>query len=88
MKMTDSTSLAMKVSLIIGIIITAIGLVLSETDIGNRIMWAGLLILIISPLIGVLATYVSLMNEKDWFWVKVTTILIMAITIGLIISTI
>ena len=86
--MTDSTSLAMKVSLIIGIIITAIGLVLSETDIGNRIMWAGLLILIISPLIGVLATYVSLMNEKDWFWVKVTTILIMAITIGLIISTI
>ena len=86
--MTDSTALAMKVSLIIGIIITAIGLVLSETDIGNRIMWAGLLILIISPLIGVLATYVSLMNEKDWFWVKVTTILIMAITIGLIISTI
>lgn len=84
--MTESTSLVMRGCLIIGIAITAIGLLLSETETGGTIMWIGLLILIVSPLIGVFTTYVGLVVSKDWYWVKIATILIVVIVIGLMLS--
>lgn len=86
MNMKDSTSLVLRSCLIIGIILIAVGLVFSENDHGGRIMWIGLLILIISPFLGILTTYAHLIKDKDRKWAMVATVLIAVIVVGLLIS--
>lgn len=86
MNLEKATSLSLKVCIAIGITLTIIGLLISESEYGDRIIWVGLLVLIISPLIGVVVTYVHLIKEKDRFWVKVATVLICIISVGLIIT--
>jgi len=82
----NATSLALKVCLIIGVILMAAGLLLSESEYGDPIMWIGLLVLIASPFVGVFATYAGLIAEKDKNWIIVATILIAVILVGLAIS--
>jgi uncharacterized membrane protein len=67
-------------------VLSAIGLFLSEHEYGDPIMWTGLLIMIVSPFAGVLTVYSNLIKEKDWKWVKVATLLIVIMFIGLIFS--
>lgn len=86
MKMNESASLALRICLFAGTIVLVSGLVLSESDIGTDILMIGLLILAASPLVGVLVTYVRFISEKDWKWVKVSSMLILVITVSLLIS--
>lgn len=86
MNMNNATSASLRYCLIAGILLIFIGLIFSEYEIGNSIMWIGLLVLIASPFLGVIVTYVHLIKEKDIPWVKIATILIVVITIGLIMS--
>jgi uncharacterized membrane protein len=80
------TSLALKCCLFIGLVLAAAGLVLSEYEYGDTIMWTGLLVVIASPFVGILATYAGLISVKDKKWVIIATILIIVIVIGLAIS--
>ncbi len=84
--MNAATSLALRVCLFAGIILLAAGLLLSEQEYGNDILWIGILILILSPFLGILTTYSYLIAEKDWKWVKVATVLIALIIIFLAVS--
>jgi len=84
--MNAATSVALRCCLLTGVIVLAAGLLLSETEYGNDILWVGILILIMSPFVGILTTYSFLIAEKDWKWVKVTTVLIAFIVIFLIFS--
>jgi Protein of unknown function (DUF1634). len=79
------TSTVLKISLIAGLIITTAGLLLQD-HFGDIILWVGLLIMICSPLIGILTTFMMLFKEKDWKWVKITLVLIVVIVAGLVIS--
>jgi len=82
--MPDATSSVLKISLVISLILMIVGLLLQET--AEIILWLGLLILVCSPLIGVITTQIFLIREKDWLWTKVTMILIIVITVGLTVS--
>ena len=84
MKMNEATSLSLKIGIAVGLVLTVIGLLMQDP--GEKILWLGLLILICSPLFGVIVTNVFLIKEKDWKWAKIATILILVITVGLIIS--
>ena len=75
MRLNDATSLALRCCLYAGIAFITMGLILSEQEYGDLVMWIGILILIASPFIGILATYSHLIAEKDWMWVQVTTVL-------------
>ncbi|MCL2032386.1 MAG: DUF1634 domain-containing protein [Methanomassiliicoccaceae archaeon] len=86
MKMSDATSLSLKCCLFAGIALLAAGLVLSEQDVGDRIMWLGALVLIASPFIGVLTTLFHLVAEKDWKWVRTASVLAAMILVFLILS--
>lgn len=86
MKMDKATSLALKCCLFTGVAVLVIGLVLSDTDYGGSVLWLGLLILIVSPFIGVLVTYYCLISEKDWIWAKIATVLVLIILVFLAIS--
>jgi len=79
------TSTVLRISLITGLIITTAGLLLQD-HFGDIILWVGLLIMICSPLIGILTTFIMLFKEKDWKWVKITLVLIVVIVAGLVIS--
>jgi hypothetical protein len=79
------TSLTLKVCVAVGLSVTAVGLLISDTNEGWNIMWLGLLILICSPFVGVLATFVALAVEKDP-WVKVGAALIIIVLTGLLIT--
>ena len=85
MNVNDLTSTVLKISLIFGLIVTTAGLLLLD-HFGDTILWVGLLILICSPLIGVLVTFIMLFKEKDWRWVKITLVLIVVIVTGLVLS--
>jgi len=86
--MNDATSLVLRLCLFAGIAVLAAGLVLlgMEWEYGNDVLWVGILILIVSPFVGVLTTYSYLIAEKDWKWVKVATVLTVLIAVFLIIS--
>ena len=85
MNVNNLTSTVLKISLIAGLIITTAGLLLQD-HFGDIILWVGLLIMICSPLIGILTTFMMLFKEKDWKWVKITLVLIVVIVAGLVIS--
>ncbi|MCL1810953.1 MAG: DUF1634 domain-containing protein [Methanomassiliicoccaceae archaeon] len=84
--MNGSTSLALRCCLFAGIALLAVGLIFSEQEYGDDIMWVGILILIASPFVGVLTTLSHLTAEKDWKWVKVAAVLAAMILVFLIIS--
>ena len=85
MNVNNLTSTVLRISLITGLIITTAGLLLQD-HFGDIILWVGLLIMICSPLIGILTTFIMLFKEKDWKWVKITLVLIVVIVAGLVIS--
>ena len=81
-----NTAVALRYSVIIGIITIAIGIAIDMFGHGTDILWAGLFLLIISPLIGVIATTVSLIIEKDTKWVAVAIALIAISVIGMLLK--
>jgi len=86
MNITDRTSLTLKIGITLGIVIMIIGLIFSNQDTEQHVLWLGILILICTPLTGVIVTYISLIEDKDWKWVKITTLLIIVMIIGLAVS--
>lgn len=77
------TAITLKLSVVVGISITVIGLILQLLNFGTDVLWAGLLVLIVSPLISVIVTTVSLIigKEKKWILVAATLICISALEI-------
>ena len=88
MRTYDSTAFALRYNMLTGIVIVFIGtiLFLLDTDRCMDVIWLGILVLILSPFIGILVTTVSLAIEKDMKWVTVAMILITVTTIGMILS--
>jgi hypothetical protein len=78
--------LALRCCLVAGVIALVIGLILSETDLGEDILWVGALILIASPFVGVLTICIGLIIEKDWKWAKIAAVLSALIIIFMIIA--
>ena len=79
-----NTSLTLKYSLIISMAVVIIGLITYMMDMGDNILWTGLLLVIISPLIGVAVTTVSLWIEKDYKWMYVALVLIAISVVGIL----
>ena len=81
-----NTSLTLKYSLIVSMTVVIIGLIVYMMDMGDEILWTGLLLVIVSPLIGVAVTTVSLWIEKDYKWMYVALILIAISVIGILVK--
>lgn len=88
MNMYDSTAKVLRGGAIIGILLTAAGLVAAFLGYGETLLWTGLLILIISPMFGVVTTAISLILEKDFRWVAIALFLITISAISIVITAI
>ena len=62
------------------------GLCLYFMDGTDTLIYIGLLVLIVSPFLGVIASFVVLVIERDWRWAAVAAILFVVTAIGIVIS--
>ncbi len=86
MNTEHNTSLTLKYSVFVSVFVVIVGLILYMADMGDRILWAGLLMVIVSPLLGVVVTTVSLWMEKDLKWMYIALLLIAISVIGILLK--
>ena len=86
MNTEHNTSLTLKYSVFVSVFIVIVGLILYMADMGDRVLWAGLLMVIVSPLLGVVVTTISLWMEKDLKWMYIALLLIAISIIGILLK--
>ncbi len=86
MNMNRMTALTLRIGMTLGIAVMIIGLILDAMSMGQDVLFAGVLILIASPFLGVIVTTVALISSGDRKWSLVAIILIAIISIGVILS--
>ena len=86
MNLNRSTAMTLRAGIVLGMVLMVIGLLVESTGGDDTILYAGILVLIISPFLGVIVSFVSLLSEKDWIWAIVTGILIVITTTGILMS--
>ena len=77
-----STATTLRVGIVIGMILMLAGLCLYFMDGTDTLIYIGLLVLIVSPFLGVIASFVVLVIEKDWGWAAVAAVLFIVTAIG------
>ena len=86
MSLNDETSWILKSETSVGLILMAVGLVLSIAGITDLLLLAGIIVLIFAPVAGVLVSTKCLIQENDRTWLKVAALLIIILVIGMLIS--
>lgn len=81
-----STATTLRVGIVIGMILMLAGLCLYFMDGTDALIYIGLLVLIVSPFLGVIASFVVLVIERDWRWAAVAAVLFVVTAIGIVIS--
>jgi len=85
-ELNSTTSAVIRTGTVIGIVIMAIGLLLSGTDFGSRILLVGTVILVLTPMCGVATSTICLVEAGDRKWVAVALCLILVVVTGLAIT--
>lgn len=86
MNLNRSTALTLRAGIVIGMVLMVIGLIMDATGGGDGILYIGTLVLIISPFLGAIVSFISLLSERDWLWAAVAGVLILITTAGIVIS--
>ena len=86
MNLNKITALALRIGILVGMAAIAVGLVCEMTGMGEDVLYWGILILIASPFIGVLASFAALVHERDWHWATVALVLIAITGTGVLLS--
>ncbi len=86
MMLNKATALTLRAGVVLGMILMVVGLAVSAMDGGDLVLYFGVLVLIASPLAGVVVTLLCLLREKDRFWAMIAGILLMITIAGVLIS--
>lgn len=81
-----STAFTLRAGIVVGIVLMVAGLVQYAYDGEETLLYIGILILIISPFLGVIVSFVVLIMEKDWRWALVAAVLVIVTTAGILLS--
>ena len=81
-----STALTLRVGIVIGMVLLACGLAVYAADGTETLLYAGILVLIISPFLGVIVSFAVLVLERDWRWAAVAALLFVVTAAGIVIS--
>ena len=82
----EATSTVIRIGTMIGIAIMTVGLLLFGTDYGEKILLGGTIVLVFTPLAGIITSLACLLKEGDRKWAMVAVILIAVIAVGLAIT--
>lgn len=86
MMLNKATALTLRAGVVLGMILMVVGLAVSAMDGGDSVLYFGVLVLIASPLAGVVVTLLCLLREKDRFWAMIAGILLIITIAGVLIS--
>lgn len=86
MMLNKATALTLRAGVVLGMILMVVGLAVSAMDGGDSVLYFGVLVLIASPLAGIVVTLLCLLREKDRFWAMIAGILLMITIAGVLIS--
>ena len=86
MNLNRSTAMTLRAGIVLGMVLMVIGLLIESTGGDDTLLYTGMLVLIISPFLGVIVSFVSLLSEKDWIWAIVAGLLIPITTTGILMS--
>ena len=76
MTLEHSTAVTLRACVVMGIALMAVGLAMSMAGMGDGALYAGILVLIASPFVGVVVTFASLVRLKDWYWATIAAVLL------------
>lgn len=79
MSLEHSTALTLRIGIVAGLALAVAGLIAQYAGMGDGLIYAGILLLIASPFLGVVTTTVCLFLEKDVYW-GIVGIILLAIT--------
>lgn len=84
--LNKSTALMLRIGIVAGMVLMIAGLVLDLVGGGEWLLYLGILVLIVSPFLGVIVSFVVLILERDWKWAEVAAMLFVVTAIGIVIS--
>lgn len=86
MSLNRSTALTLRAGIVLGMVLMVAGLAVDFAGMGETVLYAGILVLILSPFAGVIVSFACLLRERDMFWAMVAGILLVITVIGIVIS--
>ncbi len=86
MNLNRSTALTLRAGIVIGMILMIVGLVISMTGGSDSILYIGILVLIISPFLGIVTSLVCLIMERDAYWTMIAALLLVITAVGALTS--
>lgn len=86
MNLEHTTAMTLKVGVVAGLALIIAGLCMSFLGHGDGVLYAGMLLLIVSPFLGIIASAACLAIQRDWYWASVATVLLVITTIGMLLN--
>ncbi len=86
MNLYKATSKTLWTGAVLGVATIAAGLTVNILGYGETVLWLGLLILILSPIIGVIVSAAFLLRDKDYAWAMVALILIAMTAVSIVLT--
>lgn len=86
MTLNDETSRVLKYGTLLGLCIMTLGLLTISFDFSEKLLAAGVLILILTPPAGIVVSTKCLIQEGDRTWTRVALTLIAVLVLGIVIS--
>lgn len=88
MNLYDMTADTLKCGVVTAVIIAAIGLIGAAMELSwsDDILWIGVLVLILTPMFGIIVSWICLMMEGERKWVAVASVLIAVVIAGTIVA--
>lgn len=87
-ELNSSTGRMLRYGISVGIAVLLIGLIATafSDDVGERILWAGVAVVIFVPFVSIIISALALYTEKDWYWLKRVVLVVVISLVGLTIS--
>lgn len=85
MNLEKRTAFTLRAGIVVGTMLMIVGLCMSMYGAENSVLYAGVLVLILSPFLGVLTSFAALLIQKDYFWAGIAAVLIIITAIGMLI---
>ena len=86
MTLEHTTAVTLKVGVILGLTLITVGLCIMYMGHGDRMLYAGVLLLVLSPFLGSIASLACLISQRDLYWATVAIVLVSVTTIGLVLN--
>ena len=83
MNMNKMTAWTLRIGIVVGLILIVIGEFMAE---GNPFLYYGLLVLIASPMLAVMVTFIGLITERDWLWAGVAGLVVIIVVSGAVLA--